>query len=278
MARKAALVLCVLVATALVGCKKEDAGGAPAPAAVAGEPPATDAHQKVSELERTSTRKIIKNAELGLTVSSVPNAQRDASKIAERHGGFVLSSEAEGSDASQPRVRVVFKVKADELDKALDELRAMGTRRGSDRVTSQDVTDEWIDVDARLKTQKALEARYLEVLKDASVVKDLLDTEKQLAEVRTEIEKLEGRKRFLDSQVALSTVTVSFVEEAPLVTASSSAFGKAIKSAGGDLVNVSAALIVGIIRLLGFLVPVALIVLLPGFLLGRMALRRVARM
>lgn len=275
---KTALVLCLLVATALAGCAKEDAGGAPAPAPVAGEPPAADPKPGVDALERTSARKIIKNAELGLTVSSVPNAQRDAAKIAERHGGFVLSSEAEGSDRGQARVRVVFKVEAEELDQALDELRAMGTRRGTDRVTSQDVTDEWIDVEARLKTQKALETRYLEILKDANVVADLLDTEKQLAEVRTEIEKLEGRKRFLDSQVALSTVTVSFVEETPLVTASSSAFGKAIKSAGGDVVNVGAALIVGIIRLLGFLVPVALIVLLPGFLLGRIALRRLARM
>jgi hypothetical protein len=175
-------------------------------------------------------------------------------------------------------VKVVFKVKAEELDVALEELRAMGTRRGSDRITSQDVTDEWIDVDARLKTQKALESRYLEILKDANAVTDLLSTEKQLAEVRTEIEKLEGRKRFLDSQVALSTVTVSFVEDAPLITASSSAFGKAIQRAGGDLVNVSAALIVGIIRLLGVLIPVALLILLPGYLVARIAFRRVARM
>lgn len=277
MARKATLVLCLLVATTLLGCAKDDGGGAPAPTVTAGEP-GKDGKQTVGDLERTTSRKIIKNAEIALTVSSVPNAQRDAAKIAERHGGYVLSSEAEGADDSQPRVRVVFKVKAEELDTALEELRAMGKRRGSDRITSQDVTDEWIDVDARLKTQKALEVRYLEILKDATVVTDLLSTEKQLAEVRTEIEKLEGRKRFLDTQVALSTVTVSFVEEAPLITASSSAFGKAIKRSGGDLVNVSSALIVGIIRLLGVLIPVALIILLPGYLLGRMAIRRVARM
>lgn len=275
MRNRATLLCCLLVATTLVACAKrdEDAGAGPAPA-VTPASPATG--QKLGDLERTAQRKIIRNAELSLTVGSAANAQRDAAKIAERHGGYVLTSEAEGTDERQPRVRVVFKVKAENLDSALDELRAMGKRRGSDKITSEDVTEEWIDLDARLKTQKELEARYLEILKTATAVPDLLATQKQLAEVRSEIEKKQGRKRFLENQVALSSISVSFVEEAPLISASSSAFGRAIKSAGGDVVNVSAALVVGIIRLLGVLIPVALIVFLPLFFLGRMAFRRLS--
>jgi hypothetical protein len=277
MTKRAWLLVCLVAATTLVACKKgEDAGAGPVPAAASEPATGATGGEKLDALERTARRKIIKNAQLSLTVSSASSAQRDAGKMAERHGGHVLSSEAIGEEDGQPRVRVVFKVKAENLDAALDELRAMGKRRGSDKITSEDVTEEWIDLDARLKTQKELESRYLEILKTASAVPDLLATQKQLAEVRSEIEKMQGRKRFLENQVALSTITVDFVESAPLITASTSAFGRAIKSAGGDLVNVSAALIVGIIRLIGVLLPVALIVFLPMFLLGRLAFRRLS--
>ena len=273
MHRRVWVLLCLLAAVCFVACaKKEDAG---APSATAPEPPAGG--QNLNELERASQRKIIKDAELSLTVASAANAQRDAAKIAERHGGHVRTSEAIGDeDSRQPRVRVVFEVKSENLDRALEELRAMGQRRGSDKITSEDVTEEWIDLDARLKTQKELESRYLEILKTATTVPDVLATQKQLSEVRGEIEKMQGKKRFLESQVALSTITVSFVEEAPLVTASTAAFRRAIARAGADVVNVGAALVVGVIRLLGVLIPVTLLVLVPLFLLGRLAFRRLA--
>lgn len=278
MQRRAWLLVCVLAATSFIACaKNDDAGAGAAPAAATAPEPASGG-QSLGRLERTRQRKIIKNAELSLSVGSAANAQRDAAKIAERHGGHVLTSAAIGDeDGRQPHVRVVLEVKAENLDRALDELRAMGKRRGSDEITSEDVTEEWIDLDARLKTQKELEARYLEILKTATAVPDVLATQKQLSEVRGEIEKMQGRKRFLENQVALSTITVSFVEEAPLVTASLSAFGRAIKSAGADVVNVGAALVVGIIRLVGIMIPVTLLVLLPLFLFGRTAFRRLAK-
>ena len=153
----------------------------------------------------------------------------------------------------------------------------LGTHVGSESISSKDVTEEWVDLDARIKTQKKLEEQYLEISKSAGKVDDLLSVQKQLAEVRGEIEKLEGRQRLLANQVALSTITVSFETERPLISASGSAFTKAARGAGADVVNVGAAIVVGLIRLAGVFLPVALLLLLPLFLVGRFVLRRLFR-
>ncbi len=264
----------IVVALSVGACSKADAGAGPTLAAAA--PPADP---KPADLEgANSGRKVIKNAELSLTVSSASNAAREATKIAERYQGYVVSSEQNGGEepGRTSSVRVVLRVKAEDLDRALDALKAMGKSRGNEHITSEDVTEEWIDLEARIKTQKALETQYLEILKSATKVDDMLGVQKQLAEVRGEIEKMEGRKRFLEKQVGLSTITVSLVEDAPLVSASFSAFGRALRSAAGDVVNVGAALLVGIIRLLGVLLPITLIVLVPLYFLGRMAFRRLS--
>ncbi|MBK8998244.1 MAG: DUF4349 domain-containing protein [Myxococcales bacterium] len=266
-------VLLALAVSAAACSKGADAGAAPpAPAAAAAEP-GTDPSKVV--------RKLIRNAELGMTVASPAEAQREAGKIAEQHGGYLASSEAlstRSEDGAEPgSVRVVLRVSSDRLDAALDALRRLGKHVGNESIQSRDVTDEWVDVEARIKTQKQLEERYLEIAKSASRVEDLLAVQKQLAEVRGEIEKLEGKKRLMDHQIALSTVTVTFQGERPLLAVSPSAFGRAAKRASADAVNVGAGIVVGGIRLLGVLVPVTLLVFLPLYLMVRLALRRLQR-
>jgi hypothetical protein len=75
-------------------------------------------------------------------------------------------------------------------------------------VKGEDVTEEFIDIEARLKTQKALEAQFLEIMKRSNSVEDALNVQTEIARVRGEIEKIEGRKRFLESQASLSTIKI----------------------------------------------------------------------
>lgn len=221
-------------------------------------------------------RKVIRKADLQIQVQSLTDAQRRATDVAKKYGGYVVSSERRGTDAARDQhLRVVLKVKADDLDIALNELRALEQGEANERISSEDVTDEWIDLDARLKTQTALEAQYLEILKGATKVDDLLAVQKQLAEVRTEIEKLESRKRFLDKSVSLSTISVDFEQPAPLVRASFAAVGTGFKQACADVLNVGGTTLVVLMRLFGALLPIVLLVFLPGFYVGRWFLRRV---
>jgi hypothetical protein len=228
-------------------------------------------------------RKVIHTADLGLLCSEPTDAEKRATAIAEELGGYVVSSDltrsndADADDDRDLSVNMVLRVPADRFTVALDKLRSLGSRALQDRVSSDDVTEEFIDLRARIVSQRALESQFLEILKQSRSVKDALEVHTQLAEVRTTIEKLEGRKQFLESQTALSTIKLSIVRKSPLVSANRFGFGDTFTHAGADLVNVTAAIVHGAIRLLGVVVPIFLLILLPGTLLGRALFRRLRR-
>ena len=229
-----------------------------------------------------SERKIIRRAEFSIEAADPPAAQRQATDVAERLGGFVVSSDVHhsgdvGGDGEYVSVSLVLRVPAARFTAALDELRSVGSHVSQEKVTGQDVTEEYVDLEARIRTQKALEAQLLEIMKDAKTVKDALEVQKELAEVRGEIEKVEGRKKLLDNQTSLSTIAVTIGKNMPIVSSSSFGLGESVKRAGGDFVKVTAGLVNGTIRAIGAIAPVALLVLLPGFFLVRFFIRRARR-
>lgn len=263
---------CVLLALGAGACQARDSATEPGSSitqAVAGQA------SEESKSTAVSARKVIRKADLEFTVNSLSEAQRKATDVAKRHGGYVVSSSQRNADSSTQHLQLTLRVKASELDVALSELRSLNQGESSERVSSEDVTEEWIDLEARLKTQKALEAQYLEILKSATTVADTLAVQKQLADVRTEIEKMDSRRRFLDKEVNLSTINVSFKQPAPLVRASVAALGEGFTQAGADVLNVGGALVVLLTRLIAVLIPMTLLVFLPGFYGGRWLLRRV---
>jgi|SRR6218665_287153 len=77
-------------------------------------------------------------------------------------------------------------------------------------ISSEDVTEEYIDIASRIKTKKVLEERYYELLKKANKVSEMLEIEKQLSEIREEIEAKEGRLNYLQNKVSMSTLNISF--------------------------------------------------------------------
>jgi hypothetical protein len=265
--------------------------GAPSPSASVQEPttqvaaPAGGSTHMAAPDPGRMERKVIHTADLGLVASDPNDAERKATAIAEELGGYVVSSEVSGSTAyddenrtgQEMSVSMVLRVPAGRFTVALDKIRELGSRILLDRVGSDDVTEEFIDLNARIVSQKALEAQFLEILKQSKSVKDALEVHTHLAEVRTAIEKLEGRKQFLETQTALSTIKLSIVKSAPLVTAGRFGFGDSFKRAGADLLNVSAAIVHGTIRALGVMVPIVLMIFLPGALLGRALYRRLRR-
>src|SRR6266404_520848 len=149
---------------------------------------------------RAIERKIIRNANLTVEVTFPPDNQRKITAIAELHQGFVVTSEATQritEDKGRPEVTInlVVRVPAAQFNQVLEEIRAAATRVIQEKITGQDVTEEFIDLEARIKNQKALEGQFLEIMKRAGKVEDALEVQRQLADVRTEIEKLEGRRR-----------------------------------------------------------------------------------
>jgi len=110
-------------------------------------------------------------------------------------------------------------------------------------------------------------------MKRADKVSDALEVHTQLAGVRTEIERVEGRRRFLENQAALSTINATLQPPAPLVGVNTSGFFSGLKSAFGDGIDIAAAIILGLIRFGIALLPVLLLVVLPLVFLWRRFLR-----
>lgn len=223
-------------------------------------------------------RKIIRNAELTLETDTPTDGQQRITEIAGRLSGFVVTSEfkqntAPGAKANQSVV-VIVRVPSPQFSAALDQILGLGNKVVQRKVTGQDVSEEYLDIEARIRTKKALEAQFLEIMKQAKKVADALEVQKELADVRTEIERFEGRRRFLENQSALSTITINLQSLAPVVATTGTGFGHDIKQAFGDAIDIAAALILFLIRAVIVLTPIALIFGLPVWLVWRLVRRR----
>jgi hypothetical protein len=213
-----------------------------------------------------ATRKIIRNGELGLSVDGPEEAQRKAASLVEEKGGFVVTSDTRryghGDDQSVS-VTMVVRVPAERFTETLDALRKLGSAVDQEKVTGQDVTEEYLDLEARIRTQKAVEAQFLDLMKETKSVTEALEVRKQLGEVRGEIEKLEGRRRFLENQSSLSTITLTL--HRPSATAAEAPVNLAgtVRQSARDAVSVSKAIVIGGIRLVGVLIPLAIFFGIP---------------
>jgi len=254
-----------------------------APAAELKQVSLTDS-EKVEETTAAIDRKIIRNADVTMEVPSTTDTQHQIVSIAEAHGGFVVTSEAKQRDNVEPAkrtldIKLVVRIPENQFGAALDQIRALGTGTPkAENITGQDVTEEFIDLEARIKTQKALEAQFLLIMKQTGKIADALEVQREIADVRTEIEKLEGRKRFLENRSSLSTITVNLQTPTPIVPVTSTGFKSNVRDAVSDSVEVASAILLFFVRFVIGLVPIFVLVLLPGGLLLRYFIRRAKRL
>lgn len=238
---------------------------------------------KQAEQNQRSTlaadRKIIRNAELDLETDSPEDAQQNITSIAESKGGFVVESQQSSTDiksSTRDIVTMTVRVPAERFGETLDEIRKTAKRVVIETVKGQDVTEEFIDIEAQLKAKKALEAQFMEIMKRANTVEDALNVQSQLADVRGEIERIEGRKRFLENQSSLSTVKIRL--QTPRVFAARSAgFSDRLADSFASGFDIAMNFVLGLVTLLVALLPVALLIGLPGALLFRYFWKRQTR-
>lgn len=236
---------------------------------------------QVQSMAAAMDRKIIRSADLTLEVGAPAEVQRKIASIAESLGGFVVTSESKlrqiGDAKQELEVNLVVRIPATQFGTALDQIRSTGSRVIQEKIIGQDVTEDFIDLEARLKTQKALESQFLEIMKQAHKVADALEVQRQIADVRTDIEKLEGRKRFLENRASLSTITVN-LQSPTAIAVNASGFGRNIREAVADSVDVASAIVLFLIRFVIVMIPISLLIILPGWLLMRYLLRRARKM
>ena len=293
---KSSLIPLVALLSFTLACSSTERAAANLAATAAQDVPQQVPQQKLAEtrtvgfsdLDRTGVpaepveRKIIRNADITIEVASTTDAQHRVTSIAESHGGFVVTSEAKQRESADPSqrsvdIKLVVRVPSTEFGLALEEIKKLATNTPQEQVSGQDVTEEFIDLEARIKSQKALEVQFLGIMRQATKVEDALEVQRQLAEVRTEIERLEGRKRFLENRASLSTITVQIQAPKPILAVTGTTFGQDLREAFSESIGVASDIVLFLIRFLIVMTPVALFVLLPAGLAIRFLVRRAHR-
>jgi len=216
-------------------------------------------------------RKIIRNADLRLEANSPEETQQKIAQIAESKSGFVIETSQTSSNvqtSTRDIVNMTIRIPAEKFEEAITEIRASGSRVIQENIKGQDVTEEFIDIEARLKTQRALEAQFLEIMKRATTVDDTLNVQRELADVRGEIEKIEGRKRFLENQSSLSTIKIQLQTPTSL-SANPTGFFYELKEALSTGFNAALNFVLFLITAIIALLPFLLFIVLPIYLLLR---------
>jgi hypothetical protein len=200
--------------------------------------------------------------------------------IAEKHGGHLLASsrdEVRGEAATRPASSLSLRVPSAELTAVLAELSRLAAGALSERITADDVSDEVVDLEARLRNQRRLEEQLLTLLQSARDVEAALKVHHELSAARGEIERLEGQRTFLERTVSFATIELS-LSELPVAQVSTGFPGDSLARAEHDAVRLGQGIVTGVIRLCGVLLPVALLIVLPSlaalWLLHRWSLRR----
>src|SRR6476620_9959989 len=154
--------------------------------------------------------KIVRDGTIALSVpdGSFPAKQARVVAIAHANGGFVLSSQTEGSTTGTLTIRVP----AAHFDDAIGQMRGLGTVESSS-VTGKDVTNEYVDYRAHLQNLIGRRTVLRSLLARTTTIGESLTVENELEDVQLQIDQIEGQLRFLDNQVAESTLTVNLREE-----------------------------------------------------------------
>jgi len=177
------------------------------PAERAAAPAAPPAPGDEAQLPDVLGRKIVQTTDIDVQVKEVPRSFQDIIRIATAAGGFVSSSTFSKISDDQQIADLTIRVPSDQYQSVLAQIRARGDV-AAEKSDANDATEEYTDLQARLRTLQATEQRYLDLLAKAESVNDILTLQDRLDSVRGQIEQVQGRINLLDHLIDLATITV----------------------------------------------------------------------
>lgn len=154
----------------------------------------------------TTDRLIIKTGSLSMVVENVRETIASIANYAIEKGGFVVSSNVDKVGLA-PYGEITVRIPVDVFDSGVTDVKAMGEVE-SETVNGQDVTEEFVDLDSQLKNLRASETQFLQIMQRAVKIEDVLAVQYELTWVRRDIERIEGRMKYLTESASLSTLTV----------------------------------------------------------------------
>jgi len=201
---------------------------------------------------------IIRTGTAGIEVDSLDNAIARVRLLASRVNGFVANTTIQGGRDQLRSASLELKVPSERFDDAITGLSPIG-KVESVNVSAEDVGEEYVDIAARVENAHRLEARIIDLLANRTgKLQDVLSVEHELARVREEIERYEGRMRYLKTRASISTLTIAVHERAPVIVpvAGDGPILVAFRQAWENLVGLVATFVAS----LGVLIPLGVVV------------------
>jgi hypothetical protein len=253
-----------------------EGGIAQAPGAPAPPPPVQGVSSSAAPgpVAVPTERKVIRNGSLTVVVRALDEALSAIRSATEKAGGYVTNESQDRDTWGVRHGSITCRVPAAALDRTLAQFQSLGkVERVS--VTAEDITEQYFNLEIRLRNQQDLEKRFRALLdRPGNKVSDLLEIEGQMARVRGEIDELEGRKRFWDSQVSLSTLTVQLHEPNPAIGSAGGGILSTLKNAIRQLGENFVETVAWLISALGVVIPAGLALWIASLALRAFRRRR----
>jgi hypothetical protein len=213
-------------------------------------------------------RMIVRTAALTLVVSDTEASVAHIKSIASALGGYVVDTSL-WRDGGQLRGTVTVRVPAESLDDALSQFKGLAVKVERESGNSQDVTEEYSDLGAQLRNLEATEQELLELLKTVrektGKAEDILAVHRELTQIRGQIEQLKGRMQYLERTSAMSSVTVELIPDVLAQPIGGTGWrpGEAVSGALRALLGTLRFLVESAIWVVLYILPVAVVMLLP---------------
>lgn len=170
-----------------------------------------------------STRKLIKEGNIAFETTDLIQTKRRIEQAIKKHNGYISSENENNLSGSLSRI-LVIRIPAKQFDVFISDATKGIEKFDTKDIQVKDVTEEFVDIQARLKTKKELEQRYLKLLERANKVTEILEIEKQIGDLRADIEGTEGRLQYLNNQSVYSTISITYYKSIPKQTAFTNKF------------------------------------------------------
>lgn len=220
------------------------------------------------ENQNEANTKIIKTANLRFATANIDESYALVQKSAQKYKA-ILQNDNTGKDYYSVYRNVTLRIPKQHFDAFINDLSKGVAYFDRKEISAQDVSEEFVDLEARLKAKQTLENRYLELLSKANKVSEILEIEKELANIREEIEAKQGRLQYLQSRVAMSTITIEMYTEKPQGTGTTVSYGSKMWNALKSGFNGLSSFFLGILYVWPFILILAIV-----FFIIRRKLRR----
>lgn len=175
-----------------------------------------------------SNRMVVRDSNLSLVVDSVEDTQKKIITKAQELGGYMISSDTQNPDEAATGT-VIVRVPATRLDQALEYFRSLSVKVVSEYLSGYDVTDQYVDLQARLATLNKTKAKFENILDTATRVEDILNVQREIINVQSQIDSIVGQQQYLEKTAENSKITVYLsTDELALPYAPTEAFRPAV--------------------------------------------------